>query len=739
VTRTSAAGIRKQNLIGSLIRIPSGTLQRRCSCGQHTNGGTCTACGEATSPADVEAALRSPSMPLEPATRAHMESRFDQDFAGVRVHTGSQASESASSMNSLAYTVGQDLVFGPGQYATKTGVGQRLLAHELAHVVQQGNRPATLGSGLTFDHVNSPAEHEAERIANTVTNVNARPGIRQQSSVIQRQAAPGNAAAATEEKADHTLPRLMVELSGVHFYWPEPLALPAGSGRQEIVKPILRLLLGPLFQPNEYLEETILDEVENRKPADLPPVEWSGQLEPGYITKRGETIKTVFLGATVAKILIGILKEKHQKLTLSPQQEELIQLGHAGYKLWLQISKELLRQAPWYTKFLFDREMAQNADLLRQFDKASGSAAQKSVGDSAVKVIMVPVKVMEALRQDPALAADPKAGASYQAIWDMPLIRIGSRQVVPSPTRPRTEAVAAGFLGYVRTQEQLANRALTDHAARVTLLYNFQGFIKTVTSAVLGDEKLADTPARANTPAFPFEMNSSPELKPPLFEASQESDVLFSMKLEGSDIFDYALSYGFSWEQLLVPAHKLPKHEQSDESASKESILGKEAETLKAAGKALKDVGEQEKTDPNKLNKRYKTAGQKATGRELAGQRFARANRYAAEDIKKLVVDSGYDPGIAPLTLVGANSLLRYLGTGARLGVELVTDPRGALMGSKRVTFRTPGIYLVRCQAFPIPRGDETPIVRAPSVAYLPVFARDPRGYCSHRCRICCP
>ncbi|MCH7936983.1 MAG: DUF4157 domain-containing protein, partial [Proteobacteria bacterium] len=66
-----------------------------------------------------------------------MESRLDYDFSQVRVHTDSPAAESSRAIDALAYTVGQNVVFGAGQYAPKTSEGKQLLAHELTHVVQQ--------------------------------------------------------------------------------------------------------------------------------------------------------------------------------------------------------------------------------------------------------------------------------------------------------------------------------------------------------------------------------------------------------------------------------------------------------------------------------------------------------------------------------------------------------------------------------------------------------------------------
>lgn len=66
-----------------------------------------------------------------------MEPRFGQDFSSVRVHAGARAAEAARDAKARAYTVGRDVVFGAGQYAPRSMAGKRLLAHELAHVVQQ--------------------------------------------------------------------------------------------------------------------------------------------------------------------------------------------------------------------------------------------------------------------------------------------------------------------------------------------------------------------------------------------------------------------------------------------------------------------------------------------------------------------------------------------------------------------------------------------------------------------------
>jgi hypothetical protein len=74
---------------------------------------------------------------LDDGSREFMESRFGYNFGKVRIHTDVLAARSAQSLNALAYTFGNDIIFGVGQYQPNTVEGRRLLAHELTHVVQQ--------------------------------------------------------------------------------------------------------------------------------------------------------------------------------------------------------------------------------------------------------------------------------------------------------------------------------------------------------------------------------------------------------------------------------------------------------------------------------------------------------------------------------------------------------------------------------------------------------------------------
>ena len=93
--------------------------------------------GGAAAPASVASALRSPGRPLDAGSRAFFEPRFGHDFSSVRVHADESAQRSAQDLSARAYTFGDDIVFAAGEFAPATTEGRRLLAHELAHVVQQ--------------------------------------------------------------------------------------------------------------------------------------------------------------------------------------------------------------------------------------------------------------------------------------------------------------------------------------------------------------------------------------------------------------------------------------------------------------------------------------------------------------------------------------------------------------------------------------------------------------------------
>ena len=118
-------------------------------------------------PSRARTVLRSSGVALESGTRTYFESRFGHDFGGVRVHADADAAAASCDVGARAYTSGDHIVFASGQYAPRTRAGMRLLAHELAHVVQQRGSHAETPHriGAPTDGLECEADEAARRVA----------------------------------------------------------------------------------------------------------------------------------------------------------------------------------------------------------------------------------------------------------------------------------------------------------------------------------------------------------------------------------------------------------------------------------------------------------------------------------------------------------------------------------------------------------------------------------------------
>lgn len=168
-----------------LIHSSPTLVQRQCAACE-LGGATCSKCAEEekvrrkegpTHHATTDSAtysqiatLRGKGQPLSQSVRDFFEPRFGYDFSGVRVHTDTTAAESAHAINALAYTSGEDIVFGAGQFTPDNATGQRLLAHELTHTIQQtGGRPLVSRSTDTAASNHAIAPDSAGPISRTST------------------------------------------------------------------------------------------------------------------------------------------------------------------------------------------------------------------------------------------------------------------------------------------------------------------------------------------------------------------------------------------------------------------------------------------------------------------------------------------------------------------------------------------------------------------------------------------
>ena len=137
----------------STSHVPEEHVQRKCDCGGSSDAGTCAACADEKklqrsaegpspspeAPAIVRDVIHSMGHPLDPATRAFYESRFGYDFGKVSIHDDPRAAQANRRVSARAFTVGNHIAFADTQYSPTTAAGRHLIAHELAHVVQQGS------------------------------------------------------------------------------------------------------------------------------------------------------------------------------------------------------------------------------------------------------------------------------------------------------------------------------------------------------------------------------------------------------------------------------------------------------------------------------------------------------------------------------------------------------------------------------------------------------------------------
>lgn len=205
-------------------------LQRKCACSG--SGTECEKCKQeegvlqrtATNganlhtgaPAVVNDVLRGSGEPLAPETRRFMEPRFGADFSHVLIHRGPRAAESAAAVNALAYTVGNNIVFASGQYKPTSRSGEKLLAHELAHVVQQG--PASPGRQTSGDGGGGNSAHITQNSPPAIQRKVAFNVLEWGGETLQKSIVPANSAdknsIALDPPTRHILISGLVEVNG---------------------------------------------------------------------------------------------------------------------------------------------------------------------------------------------------------------------------------------------------------------------------------------------------------------------------------------------------------------------------------------------------------------------------------------------------------------------------------------------------------------------------------------------
>lgn len=177
--------------------------------------------------------------PLEEGLRARMESALGADLSGVRIHRDATANALSGEVNARAFTLGKDVYFASGEYAPETETGQRTIAHELAHVVQQHSGPA-----LVVGSINDPAEVEADKVANeVVSRLQREEAVSRQAEEEEEEVQTVRRQAEEEEEEEETaqkVRRQAVEMETMIDYEDE-IEFSTNPQSQESLRPIRRL------------------------------------------------------------------------------------------------------------------------------------------------------------------------------------------------------------------------------------------------------------------------------------------------------------------------------------------------------------------------------------------------------------------------------------------------------------------------------------------------------------------
>ncbi|HEU4597397.1 MAG TPA: DUF4157 domain-containing protein [Pyrinomonadaceae bacterium] len=731
---------------------PAPFIQRKCACGAGV--APCAKCGDegqeraqlkpengasAGGPKSVSAqslaARLGAGRPLDAETRALFEPRFGYDFASVRVHDDAEAEASARSMRARAFTFGHHVVFRGGQYSPTTDEGRRLLGHELAHVVQQsGGASGVQAAGLGEDDYEREADSAAERalaghVVGALTPVGASLVQRQGDEDIYEDEDIYDEAdeASAKRKGDEAMPPYVdmeASVRGLRFV-PEPGdKYKPGPRIDQANARMLRRLVGDEYQP----------ELLKAFDAALKPA--SGYGEYGNVSgvaQGGEGVGPWVAHAPFALKIIQWLQDgsagRRYEVYISPAQLELLKFGLLSHDAWQDLRDFMQRRTralpEWYTESMFAEEMASHGKLLRDYEASTkpptdepgfGPPDKEGVLEAIYDAISEPAWALDLIRADHALTGHnqyPKLWPSTRQAWqDAQDAAKKSQQGQPSGPQAGGAATAAAaapppvqipvaaensridftrallFLAFIRTQKVLRVQVFEEppagDKARLELLDRFDRFYDTATARRYGgDQRILEHPAGANAPPFPARLYAYPALQAPFFDASTATVHNFYIEFVFRKIFEGFTSFKFQWDMFRVPDERFINTATLNEKQRVETTWG-----------------------------------------EIYSQRFARDSRYAAADVARITrhMDSLFGPpGMSTYDLVQLNNLLRYAGTGFQTFTEQIANPESI----KPFWFKEEGLHVVRCAAVPF-LSENAEVVRPPSVAYLPVFARKP-------------
>ncbi|MCX6317005.1 MAG: DUF4157 domain-containing protein [Bacteroidetes bacterium] len=645
----------------------------------------------------VQQILNKSGIPLEQKLRKKMERRFGFDFSQVRIHNDAEAHSSAKAINAAAYTYRNNIVFGSGYYQPSSREGQKLLAHELTHVVQQ------YGTYLTRLQANGALVPTIKRQLST--------------ELVQRE-------------LDLTLKDNEVLLNpingtvtasifiGLQFSPADP-AQPYAEGAHKYIQgmsAMIKGLAGTMYSPD--LVKEFIESLGGE--SGLTHIGGTGN-----IAGPGEKIDFYFLTGSLPGLLIQFFDKK--KIPFPADLREILQSYYDADRLFEDMS---LVTPKWFTRdMLAGLVLSKKTWLTKYADLAAKEKRDEDTGTEysadyygkLEQYVFFYIDIVEAIRKDKALLTEP----AYSMLWDLPFN-------LPDAKIKVTPAMAGGDYIDIVNVMRLFQQCDTDiadakkatganeagHLARAKLLKDAMS-IPLNGQTAKANTKLSDRLNRYNAPAFPATLRSYPPLEPPLFELVSNTSPTFSMSVEWGSFYDalgfaFAGSYGF--ELIRISDSVIANLIQLKEGKITDEISAKAQEEMKQVAKVGQD---------NTIRGEQPNVG------DVIGQKIDKRLDYLAEDVETVFDGMGkkYGPEVG-MAILGMDAVGNAFGAVGDV-ISSFWEDINADRWEKKIPINKPGLYIVRATAFQRDIPESATYVHAPSVAWMPVWARSAKDYSS--------
>jgi Domain of unknown function (DUF4157) len=443
---------------------------------------------------------------LSASLRGLLERSLGADLSTVRVHTDATSAAAVRSARARAVTVGEDIALAPGEYRPESPRGTALIAHEVAHVLQQ----RTTGVRPQFQVHDDPAQAKEDAVWISVTLR----GLRVTSPA--RRMTPGD--------------------NALHAYLAVVLHRIAPKATSAQV-------------------DTVITRLEN-----APDTQFEGAIAVGrVIPPGGEAFAPVNIAPAEVESMITILQGLGIDVDLDKDQRRLAHLG-AVADTWAPAAVAALKaDFPWYSLEIWHGQLDMHTQLLAESvatEEANPSAGQARGRDTMMARLRPPLEVLEAIRTDGAVTVQPqgmnpqqtKDWAAATGMWNL---LWGTLPAKFEKNQDKNRLLAIQFYW---TAPSLYDPAAGDHGARMDFLRRMANWIGRSGPALDPDkdytQELIKDPGRYTDKPFPAHLQALPEPTGDLRIVPAHAEHRYRFSVDFKDLFDAFGRYAYRWDVL---------------------------------------------------------------------------------------------------------------------------------------------------------------------------------------------